>query len=199
MSNRVLVIITLITLSLAVALAPAPLTLRSISGPHFIDLLSALFIISLVMERALEVFVNTWREPGSAALKLRHEQLRRRRRPAEPAELEKIEEERQVYRTQTQVLALRVSFAAGVVISAVGIRTLEGLLLPGAFAGPTSQVLAFRVVDVLLTGGVIAGGSDAIHKVINVFTTFMDATAARTKALSAPPMPPPAVDGGEPG
>ncbi|MBK8259794.1 MAG: hypothetical protein IPK80_00410 [Nannocystis sp.] len=200
MSNRLLILFTLVTMGLAVSLAPTPLPLRPISGPEFVDLLSALFIISLVMERALEVFVNTWREPGSAALKLRYEQLKKRRRPPEPAEIEKIEEERQVYRTQTQVIALRVSFALGIVVSAVGIRTLEGLLLASAFAGvATSQLVAFRLVDILLTGGVIAGGSDAIHKVINVFTSFMDATAARTKALSAAPLvaqPPPSEAGG---
>jgi len=36
-------------------------------------------------------------------------------------------------------------------------------------------------VDVALTGGVIAGGSEGIHRIVTVFDSFMNATAKRAK------------------
>src|SRR5690606_11093302 len=78
---------------------------------------------------------------------------------------------------------LRLGFLFGIAVATVGIRALEGLLAPGALQlAPMGQGVAFRVVDVLMTGGVIAGGSEAIHKLIQLFTTFMEATTRRVKA-----------------
>ena len=37
------------------------------------------------------------------------------------------------------------------------------------------------VADVLLTGAVVGGGSDGMHKLVQVFTNFMDSTAELAK------------------
>jgi hypothetical protein len=36
-------------------------------------------------------------------------------------------------------------------------------------------------LDILISGGIIGGGSDAIHKMMNVITGFFDATAEKLK------------------
>jgi len=57
----------------------------------------------------------------------------------------------------------------------MGVRALEPALGSAGLNGvnPTRQFV-FRIVDVLLTGVVIAGGSDAIHKLVSVFTNGLD-------------------------
>jgi len=37
------------------------------------------------------------------------------------------------------------------------------------------------VADVLFTGAVLGGGADSLHKLVQVFTNFMDATAELAK------------------
>jgi len=39
----------------------------------------------------------------------------------------------------------------------------------------------FMVADVLFTGAVLGGGADSLHKLVQVFTNFMDATAELAK------------------
>jgi hypothetical protein len=63
----------------------------------------------------------------------------------------------------------------------VGLRALETLIDPAQNAWSTTQSAAFHLVDVVLTGGVIAGGSEGIHRIVTVFDNFMNATARRAK------------------
>ena len=59
-----------------------------------------------------------------------------------------------------------------------GGRSLNTLLepVPEGFLNSNVQGLVFRCVDVLLTGGLIAGGSDGIHKITQLATTFFEET-----------------------
>lgn len=53
---------------------------------------------------------------------------------------------------------------------------------PPAFAAlPQVQQRLFRAGDVLLSGAVIGGGADALHKLVSVFTNFMDSSARWAK------------------
>ena len=66
----------------------------------------------------------------------------------------------------------------GLLISAVGIRTLESMVDRNALTEISRlQSLVFRLVDVLLTGGVIAGGSEGIHKIANIYNAFTERAA----------------------
>lgn len=75
-------------------------------------------------------------------------------------------------------LRILLSFAAGLFISAAGIRTLEGLVqaAPAACTKATleagtcfaGQPQLFFAVDVLLTAGLIAGGSNGLATLIQV-------------------------------
>ena len=67
-------------------------------------------------------------------------------------------------------------------VSAVGFRSLQTLVDPASLAAlPGVQRFIFGLLDVFLTGGLIAGGSDGIHKIAQVFYDFMDATAERAR------------------
>ena len=41
---------------------------------------------------------------------------------------------------------------------------------------------AFLAGDVLLTGLLLGGGAEGLHKIVQVFTNFMDSTAKRPRA-----------------
>jgi hypothetical protein len=45
----------------------------------------------------------------------------------------------------------------------------------------------FNVLDVLITGAILSGGADAIHKIVATFTTFMEATKMRAKGAGRGP------------
>jgi len=65
---------------------------------------------------------------------------------------------------------------------ALFMRALELFVDPAVFAALTSaQRTVFRVIDVVLTGAVLGGGADGMHKLVSVFTNFMDRTNANLK------------------
>ncbi len=45
----------------------------------------------------------------------------------------------------------------------------------------SAQQRLFRTTDVLMTGAVLGGGSDALHQLVMVFTNFMGTAAKRAK------------------
>lgn len=199
-------------------------------------LLAFLILISLFLERALEVFITTWRRSGEEEFDneaqfcerkisgLKVQIAARTRQPettletqksatespsrteermkvtqgssdvsglhAELSEvltkLEEINLGRSRYKTQTRKIALWTALIIGLLISSVGIRALETLVDLKDF--PTGkpvfyngQVCIFRILDTLLTGGLLAGGSDGIHKLTQVFTTFLEETRNQIK------------------
>jgi hypothetical protein len=97
------------------------------------------------------------------------------------AALEKAKRQEQEYRCATRQVVLWAGLGLGLLVSGVGLRALETLIDPALSGWSASQGAAFRLVDVVLTGGVIAGGSEGIHRIATVFDNFMNATAKRAK------------------
>ena len=64
----------------------------------------------------------------------------------------------------------------------LGIRVLEMFIDPTVFATlPHIQQRLFRTTDVLLTGAVLGGGSDALHQLVLVLTNFFQSAAGKVK------------------
>jgi hypothetical protein len=181
-------------LSLPVWLAPAPVVLKEFGAADVAQLITILFVVALLAERALEIFVGTWR--GATAtqheltLRVLTQEVARLGQlpPAEAsglaetrAALEKAKRQEQQYRCTTRQVALWAGLGLGLLVSGVGLRALETLIDPALSGWSASQGAAFRLVDVVLTGGVIAGGSEGIHRIATVFDNFMNATAKRAK------------------
>ncbi|MDF5708590.1 MAG: hypothetical protein PUP90_13110 [Nostoc sp. S4] len=89
------------------------------------------------------------------------------------------ERQRAAYKADTRTIALWTSLVFGLLISAIGIRSIEPLVVLDL--NNQTQVVIFRSLDALLTGGLIAGGSEGIHQIIQVFTNFMEATSKQIK------------------
>lgn len=197
MSEMWTILITLALLGAVAVLSPMSLPMGGFGAQDVIDTLTALFLVSLVLERAIEVFVSTWRRPDAESLALsirrarkRLQEARKRGQGVEEAEtaLRPLEAQEQQYRTGTRIFAIRIAFLFGIAVSVVGVRALESVLMPGSLSNldPTQKAL-FNIVDVVMTGGVIAGGSDAIHKILRLFTVFMDASTKRVEASIVEP------------
>jgi hypothetical protein len=183
-------------LSLPIWLTTEMLAFRDFGTADILQLLTGLFVVSLLLERSLEVFVTTWRGPGTADLDLK---VGKRRNELEEikkvpggnvadaaANLARAEEERTKYKSDTQRGALWTGLTFGLLVSAVGVRSLQ-TLVDGATLSKAShvQVIGFHLMDVLLTGGLIAGGSEGIHKITQVFTNYMEISAKRIKDTGA--------------
>ena len=93
--------------------------------------------------------------------------------------LNAIERQRLAYKSNTRIIALWTSLLCGLLISAIGIRSIEPLIVLDA--NNPIQIIIFRCLDALLTGGLIAGGSEGIHKFTQVFTDFLEATSRQAK------------------
>src|SRR5260370_42607728 len=60
-----------LVLFLPIWLTTEPLAFRDFGTTDILQLLTGLFVVSLLLERSLEVFVTTWRGPGTAELDLK--------------------------------------------------------------------------------------------------------------------------------
>jgi hypothetical protein len=176
-------------------LAPARIVVKEFSAAEVIQLLTVLFLAAVLAERALEIFVGTWRTAAATQLELTVHGLEEdvARLSAESpvdqravadarAALDKARRQERQYRCGTRQAALRVGLALGLLVSGVGLRALETFIDPALSGWSANQSAAFRLVDVLLTGGVIAGGSEGIHRIATVFDNFLSSTARRAKS-----------------
>jgi hypothetical protein len=171
-------------LAVTAAYAPSLIKFWPFSAAEFVQRVIPLFLISAFIERALEVFVTTWRGPEAA---IRDHQIKVLRKEVEQGkadkeDLGKLLGEKARCKCKMQRMAFAGSVALGIMISSVGVRALGLFVDPNAFSAlsPTQRA-SFNMVDVLLTGAMLGGGSDALHKFITVFTNFMDRSAKQAK------------------
>jgi hypothetical protein len=183
-----------VILSFPVWLAPAHIEFKDFETADIVRLLTTLFVVALLAERALEVFVGTWRSAGANQHELNvtmaQEKVTRLQAGSRPdarglrearTALEDAKRAERQYRCATRKRALWIGLTLGLLVAGVGLRALQTLIDPALNAWSTTQSAAFHLVDVALTGGVIAGGSEGIHRIVTVFDNFMNATAKRAK------------------
>lgn len=175
----------LVSAILTVWLKPGLIRFWPFSLAEFVQLITPLFLVAVFIERALEVFLTAWRGGGSVKISREIEKLKgaiARGNHAMQDQLENARDRLADYKSETQGIAFPSSLALGIAVSALGIRSLELFVDPAVFAGLSSaQRGAFNATDVVLTGALLGGGSEGLHKVISVFTNFMDTTAKRAK------------------
>lgn len=173
---------------------PAKFTAGSVA-----QVLGMLLFIALLMERAVEVFVIAWRDADAAALHADLEELQKEllvvkssNAAGKAKQVAKLghsiadcEKKKINYKLDTQRKVLLASMTMGLLISAIGFRSLATLV---DIRGLNEfQEKAFALIDIILTGGLIAGGSEGIHKITQVYTTFMATTAINNKKRAATP------------
>lgn len=86
-------------------------------------------------------------------------------------QLELAEADLDKYSDQTKAVVSRLSLLAGIVISLAGVRILQ------SFADVSlvgKQLSLLNAMDVLLTGGLLAGGSEGVYRLTKVYEDVTD-------------------------
>ena len=183
------------------ARAPSPVDFKPLTPQAFAGLIGWLFVVALFVERAVEVVVMIFRDQQADQLDEAEEHAVRVVKTAikkaaalavdntaapadKKAAADAIEavrpalvtarQDKLVYRAETKEIALLISFIFSVFVSLAGVRALHGLLLD---ATPTGNL--FTAADIVVTGAMLAGGSEGIHRMANALTSFMDSVSAR--------------------
>ncbi len=187
-----LILCALIPLYLVYYYKISPVTLKPISITSATNFFTILLIVALIVERTLEGFIAIWRGQESRLFDVRTKHYRKEIQRLEKAtsdedkelfrehksDYENLKHEIADFKQHTQIIALRGGLFLGLVISLIGFRSLQPLVEIKAFE-PLQRII-FNWVDIILTGCVIAGGSDGIHRMATVVTRFLDSTAEKT-------------------
>ena len=161
-----------------------------------IDLLTNLGVLSLVLERALELYASIWfrkeRIPldeikSKADSKVDIEKKKTAApETAKDAKIDDALEEQKTagtnlsaYKQKTMTYTLRVSFIAGIIISIAGFRVLDSIFVSDNITG--LQMYIYNYVDILLTAGILAGGSNGIHALSTTLGAFFDTSKERMR------------------
>ena len=162
-------------------------------------MLASLFLVALIMERALDVVLTTTRAADGEEIDREISRL-----TAEIADIDKLTtaakktkqsqrdrdqkclqeslETRSAQSDETRRVAMWASLVIGVLVSAAGFRALATLLDPASLQGlQPFQGATVQVIDVLLTGGLLAGGSDGIHKLMDAYRNFFEGKSKKAK------------------
>jgi len=167
-------LLILITLLFAAILKPMGIPFGVFDIAAALKILTILFVISLFQERALDVFLTIIRAPDSDEMNRKLQKLKNEpESPERDKVIEELEKKLSNYKIATRNLAMKLGYLFGFIIAMIGIRSLEPMINLDHFANISSiQQSAFRVVDVFITGGLLAGGSDGIHKIIEILRDF---------------------------
>ena len=154
------------------------LTIRDFGLADVLQVLAALLLIALFLERAMEVFMLTRRELGREEKESELQQASAGSK--DEADSAKALRE---YKHASRKIVLWVNLFVAIAISVAGVRGISPLIEATSLDSVSEwQVMLFQLCDIILTAGVIAGGSDGIHKIARVFGNFMDSTAERARA-----------------
>ena len=134
--------------------------------------LGILYIIALFVERSLEVLLKAWRQGGKMRIEAKVRAADEDGRAAAETEL-------RVYRAGTQRRALLAGLTLGLMVSLAGVRLL-GPIFDLAASSSLQQAL-FRFTDIILTAGLIAGGSAAIHELMALIDDLLRARRKRAR------------------
>ena len=142
---------------------------KSDGSPFFIALtqLGILYIIALFVERALEVLIKAWRQGGKARLEQEVDDGQRKR---------KLEE----YKAGTKRRALLVGLTLGLLVSLSGVRLLGPIFQFSSISA--FQEALFHFTDIIITAGLIAGGSSTIHELMALIDDFLKASRNRARS-----------------
>ena len=191
--NRFGIITICILLILAFFFSTTAITFKLDSFKQVYLIIGYLFVTALFMERSIEVFLSAWRskeadlqdlaitDKTNALNKLEETNPQSVDITASRSALEDLNKKRTEYRIESRGYALWAGLIFGTVIAFIGFRVLEGFVDPDSLTSikDSYHEKIFKIVDIVLTGGVIAGGSEGINKLTKVYTSFTQTAAKK--------------------
>jgi hypothetical protein len=169
--------LVILVLALTIIYYPKNIPFWQFNASDIVILLVSLFLIATFIERAVEVVIIVWRDKNKKTIEnvIETERKKSEFRAKEGTRTITQEEERAVneyvnYKADTKSLAMPLAFAMGIIISALGIKSLQPLVDPAIFKTFTVlQKSLFTGIDTLITGALLGGGSKGIHEIIEAF------------------------------
>jgi hypothetical protein len=135
--------------------------------------LAPLLLIALFIERAVEVVIKPLRGDRSDRLRTQI------RSSSNKKTTDDLRLELNTYRSRTRKYAFGVAVTFGIGASLVGVRALHNLILAGE-----QITYAFEFFDVVITGLILAGGAEGIHKIVTAFTDYAEMISRKTQRES---------------
>lgn len=170
--GTVLAALALGVVVIALALQQMRAPFRQLALQDIAGTLGALFIIVLLVERMVEILIGITKVPGSVSRKQLVASFSETEQAERPDEYKSARQELAQYKAKTQRLALLLSLAFGIVICSAGVGILSELLQELPADAPPIQAPLLRATDIVLTAGLIAGGSDAFHHFLNSIVSY---------------------------
>jgi hypothetical protein len=148
----------------------------------FGSLLGTLFFASAILERAMDVWLSLVKggmadqlDADLRVLKAQIASSAPEEKTALETQLASLVDKRVAHQNETRQLASPVSLVAGIIISAIGLRSLQPLFEKGDASWLHSrQGHVFSGVDIIVTGTLLAGGSDGIHWIVALYRDWTD-------------------------
>jgi len=173
-----------------------PLPFKPGAATNLPAMFGYLLLICIFVERSIEMFLSSFRGAGANKIDFELKNLQgdinefEGKKPLEDnaemqlndlkVKLRATEDKRARYRAESGYLALWIGLFIGLAVSLVGVRILGNIVEMDNLA--EKQKGFFIMVDVLLTGSVLAGGSEAFNKIMKVYNSFMTKSAENNKA-----------------
>ena len=186
------IVISVIIIVLAIIFKPINIPYWDFSTDKILALMISLLLISLFLERAIEVIIKVFmgkRKQEFVSI-INSEKQRAKLEHGDtniPVSAIQIEatQEMKMHITATKRLALLIGFILGICISALGIRVLQPIINQDVFMSVGNlQRSLFIGMDTLITGALLGGGSNGIHKILDAFLTRVDWYRNKHKAVN---------------
>lgn len=178
-----MVVLVLVVIAMAAVHMPAVPFKAKLGFADIAGLLGGIFIIVLLVERFTEIPVTIWFGVRRDRLNQTINSLRKQS-AAEADEgqskhqaLQDAEKQLQQLQADTKSMALLFGLSAAVLACAAGVGILHSILDVSQAQPVEKQML--RGVDILLTAGLIAGGSDSFHQFVRMLEAFFTTSKNR--------------------
>ena len=154
----------------------------SVNPQTVANILAPLMLTAAFIERAVEVFITPWRDPGFNRLQAALTSANANP-AATQAQKDDATEAVNSYVADTTRYALALAAMFGLVAAMIGVRALWPFLdtqtMAAFHAASTGHRNTFIVYDVVLSAALMAGGANGIHSVVTTFTTFFDSSTQK--------------------
>jgi hypothetical protein len=190
---QVLIIIVLHLLAvLSIIFYPRHLPLWEFEPKDVVMLLLGLFVVALFIERAVEVIMLVTRdkkekqlEAQAKALDLQEKEKPKGRPKKETApKITSVQASFALkeWKGNTKTIALYLTFTIGIILGVAGFRSLQPLVDMSVFKYlSTVQRTLFVVVDIVITGALLGGGSKGIHEMVEAVLNTVELYRAVVK------------------
>jgi hypothetical protein len=138
--------------------------------------LGILFVLSVFAERTVQVYVSIFRNAEKQSLS---EAVRQGRVVGDTELALDRNAALAQQRASTQKYSVLLALLIGILLGLAGISLLSALVDTG-----TSLNGLLRVIDILIVGGLIAGGSQPIHQIIETITDTFSLTRESLKSTT---------------